>query len=147
MLKSWLNVSKCVLQKVLPSFSPLKWFSVTVFTEQPPASKYAHPLLASKQKIERKKRNPTQAFPLFPNLTDALARRALMSLQSRMRNNTDSFSSGYLRLAVLRFLLLINLAYSRCRTPFVAVACTNNKSTSQSPLIVFFADVDAIYGG
>lgn len=136
--------------KLPPSFSPLKWFSVMVFTERPPANKYAHPLLASKQKKERKKgrkKNPTQTFPLFPNLADALARRTLMSLQSRMRNNTDFLGSGYLRLAVLRFLLLINLAYSRCRTPFVAAACTDNKSALQSLLIVFFADADVIYGG
>lgn len=70
-----------------------------------------------------------------------------MSLQSGMRNNADFFHSGYLRLAVLPFLLLINLAYSRCRTPFVAVACTDNESASQSRLIVFFADAEVIYGG
>lgn len=140
MLKSWLNVSKCVLLKC-----SLHFLLSSVFTEQPPANKCTHPLLASKQKT-RERKNPIQAFPLSPNLTDALARRALMSLQSRMRNNTDFFCPGYLRLAVLRFLLLINLAYSRCRTPFVAVACTDNKSTLQRPLIVFFADADVIYG-
>lgn len=82
------------------SLFPLKWLIEIVFTEQSPADENIHPLPVSKQKSYA-------GLSTFLNLTDTLTQSlthsTLMSLQRRMKNNTDFFRAGYLCLAVLQF--------------------------------------------
>lgn len=64
----------------------------------------------------------------------------LTEVLRRMKNSTCFFTVGYLCLAVLQP-LLINLAYSRWRTPFVEMGCSDNKSSLQRGDTVFSLDM------